>query len=63
MKGSVGVQFSEGVDPAFYIKAYATKRCSTLDDALEEMCRGRDRLLQLVEARERMAMGISSPVD
>ena len=36
--------FSDGINTGFYINAYTTKHCPTMDGVLEEMRRGLERL-------------------
>ena len=42
--------FSDGINTGFYINAYTTKHCPTMDGVLEEMRRGLERLEQVREA-------------
>jgi hypothetical protein len=44
--------FSDGINTGFYINAYTTKQCTTMDGVLEEMRRGLDRLQQTREAQQ-----------
>ena len=49
LDGEVIASFSDGLNTGFYINAYTTKHCPTMDGVLEEMRRGLDRLHQTRE--------------
>ena len=44
--------FSDGINTGFYINAYTTKHCPTMDGVLTEMRRGLERLEQAREAEQ-----------
>ena len=44
--------FSDGINTGFYINAYTTKQCPTMEGVLEEMRKGLDRLQQNREAAQ-----------
>ena len=46
--------FSDGLNTGFYINAYTTKQCPTMEGVLEEMRRGLERLQQQREQEQEM---------
>ena len=49
-EGEILGSFSDGINTGFYINAYTTKHCPTMDGVLEEMRRGLERLHEAREA-------------
>jgi hypothetical protein len=52
MKEEATASFSDGLNTGFYINAYTTKQCPTMDGVLEEMRRGLERLQQNRETEQ-----------
>ena len=50
LQGEVVEGFRDGLNTGFYINAYTTKLCPTMDGVLEEMRKGLERLRQTREA-------------
>ena len=46
MQKAAKASFSDGVNTGYYINAYTTKHCPTMDGVLEEMRRGIERMQQ-----------------
>ena len=52
LQRGVTASFSDGINTGFYINAYTTKHCPTMDGVLTEMRRGLERLEQAREAEQ-----------
>ena len=52
MQREATASFGDGINKGFYINAYTTKHCPTMDGVLEEMRRGLERLEQTREAEQ-----------
>jgi hypothetical protein len=52
LKEEATASFSDGINTGFYINAYTTKQCPTMDGVLEEMRKGLERLNQNREAEQ-----------
>ncbi len=52
LEEEANASFSDGINTGFYINAYTTKQCPTMDGVLEEMGRGLERLRQAREAEQ-----------